>query len=351
MNPQTSLHKRQSLLADAREQIKVLQKTDCHIPLFCKKLAECGLFPIESGSTSILQVNTGYRCNLLCRHCHVDAGPDRKEEMSRETMQYCLDALGKSRILTLDITGGAPEMNTELPWFIREARKIMQDGEIMVRTNLVILVNGNRYRDFPDIYKENRVTIIASLPCYTRENVNAQRGAGVFEKSIVALKMLNSIGYGKDGSGLGLNLVYNPGGPSLPGQQQALEAEYKKQLYENFGILFSTLYTITNMPISRFLESLLDSGRYCEYMKLLADHFNPRAINNLMCRTTVSVGWDGTLYDCDFNQMLKLPLSPPSPRHIRDFDENLLRSRSITIGQHCFGCSAGAGSSCHGSLI
>lgn len=351
MTLQPSLHKRKSALADGLEQIRVLEKTDCSIPAFSAKLAETGTEALEPDGTAILQVNTGYRCNLLCRHCHVDGGPDRSEMMSRETMQHCLDALGRSRIQTLDITGGAPEMNPELPWFIREARKIMPQGEILVRTNLVILVSGEKYRHFPEIFSQNRVSLIASLPCYTRENVDAQRGKGVFDRSIEALRMLNGIGYGKEGGQLQLNLVFNPGGPSLPGAQQALEADYKSRLMQEFGVGFSHLYTITNMPVSRFLESLLEEGRYCSYMHLLAGHFNPEAVKNLMCRTTVSVGWDGTLYDCDFNQMLGLRMLEPAPRNIRDFDESLLRERLIAIGQHCYGCTAGAGSSCQGCLL
>ncbi|NTW10415.1 MAG: DUF3641 domain-containing protein, partial [Chlorobiaceae bacterium] len=267
MQMQTSLHKRQNPLADATEQVRMLEKTDCGIPAFSKKLAECGCSPLTAEAASILQVNTGYRCNLLCRHCHVDGGPDRKETMERETLQQCLDALRKGRFGTLDITGGAPEMNSALPWFIREARKIMPEGEILVRTNLVILLSGEQYGKFPELYKENRVTIIASLPCHTRQQVDAQRGEGVFDRSIEALKLLNSIGYGAEESGLLLNLMYNPGGPSLPGQQQAIEADFKKQLLDKYGIFFSSLFTITNMPVSRFLESLVEEGQFCKYMK------------------------------------------------------------------------------------
>lgn len=351
MNTSSSLHKRKRALAYGPEQILMLEKTDCSIPAFGAKVAGTGNAPLRPEGSRILQVNVGYRCNLLCRHCHVDAGPDRKEMMSRETMQHCIDTLEKSRIQTLDITGGAPEMNPDLPWFIREARKIMPAGEIMVRTNLVILVTGTKYRHFPELYQKNQVSLIASLPCCTRENVDAQRGEGVFERSIAALQLLNSLGYGKKESCLALNLVFNPGGPSLPGQQQELEADYHRKLQENNGIEFSHLYTITNMPVSRFLDSLLEEGRFCQYMKLLADHFNPDALKNLMCRSTISVGWDGTLYDCDFNQMLDLPMREPAPRNIRDFDESLLRERTIAIGQHCYGCTAGAGSSCQGCLL
>ncbi|MBC8524248.1 MAG: arsenosugar biosynthesis radical SAM protein ArsS [Chlorobium phaeobacteroides] len=352
METKISLHKRMSSLAEAPEQVRVLEKTDCGIERFQSKLAGTGDAPLCAEAITVLQVNTGYRCNLFCRHCHVDAAPDRKEMMSRETMRDCLEAISKSSaIRTLDITGGAPEMNPELPWFIREARKRMPDGDIFVRTNLVILVSGEKYSHFPELFRENRVKLIASLPCYTQENVDAQRGEGVFHRSIEALKTLNAIGYGKEGSGLEMNLVYNPGGPSLPGEQQALEVDYKNRLLETFGIDFSHLYTITNMPISRFLETLLDEGRFCEYMNLLVENFSPQAVKNLMCRSTVSVGWDGVLYDCDFNQMLQTSLLSPSPGHISEFDEKLLRRRKIAVGQHCYGCSAGAGSSCQGSLL
>lgn len=351
MNTLPSLHKRKSMLADSLEQIRILEKTDCGIPAFGEKLAETGHEPLCPAGSRILQVNVGYRCNLLCRHCHVDAGPDREEMMSRETMRHCLEAIRQSGIRTLDITGGAPEMNPELPWFIQEARSIMPEGEILVRTNLVILMAGTRYRHIPELYRANCVSLIASLPCYTRENVDKQRGEGVFDRSIEALRMLNSLGYGKEGSGLSLNLVFNPGGPSLPGLQQALEADYHRKLSENYGIEFSHLFTITNMPVSRFLDSLLDDGRYCSYMQLLAGHFNPDAVRNLMCRTTISVGWNGALYDCDFNQMLSLPMREPAPHNISDFDESRLQKRLIAIGQHCYGCTAGAGSSCQGCLL
>ena len=351
MTMQPTLRKRRNPLADPIEQQRVLAETDCSIPAFGKKLAETSKAPLRPDSSAILQVNVGYRCNLLCRHCHVDGGPDRIEMMSRETMQHCLDVLRQSRIQTLDITGGTPEMNPELPWFIRKARAIMPEGDILVRTNLVILVSGTKYRLFPELYRENRVSLIASLPCYTRENVDMQRGEGVFDRSVEAMQLLNSLGYGKEGSGLALNLVFNPGGPSLPGQQQALETDYHTKLLDQYGITFSHLYTITNMPVSCFLDSLLEEGNYCSYMHLLAGHFNPDAVRNLMCRTTVSVGWDGTLYDCDFNQMLALPMQEPAPRNIMDFDESRLQKRLIAIGQHCYGCTAGAGSSCQGCLL
>ncbi|ASQ89596.1 radical SAM protein [Prosthecochloris sp. GSB1] len=352
MEEKLSLHKRTSPLAAPSEQVRVLEATDCAIPAFCSKIAETGDEPLCADGVNVLQVNTGYRCNLFCRHCHVDAAPDRPEMMSRETMHYCLEVLsGSSSIRTLDITGGAPEMNPELPWLLEEARRRMPEGEILVRTNLVILVSGEKYRCFPELFRRYRVTLIASLPCYTRENVDAQRSEGAFDRSIEALGTLNALGYGREGSGLELNLVYNPGGPVLPGEQQGLENGYRKRLREDHGVSFNHLYTIANMPVGRFLESLLDEGRFCQYMNLLFSHFNPMAVGNLMCRSTLSVGWDGALYDCDFNQMLQRSLLPPSPRHISDFDEASLARRVIALGQHCYGCAAGAGSSCQGALL
>ncbi len=345
-------HRPMSPHAPAREQVRILETTDCGICSFRSRLAETGDAPLCSSGISVLQVNTGYRCNLCCSHCHVGASPDRIETMNRETMRHCLGAIAKERgIRTLDITGGAPEMNPELPWFIREARRLMPDGEIIVRTNLVILLSNGRYRRYPELFRAQRATLVASLPCYTRENVDGQRGSGVFHRSIEALKMLNALGYGRAGGGLELHLVYNPGGPFLPGEQQALEEAYREKLREAYGIEFTGLYTITNMPVSRFLESLLDKGGFCNYMTLLADRFNPQAVGNLMCRNTLSVGWDGRLYDCDFNQMLQLPLLSPSPSHIREFDGDRLGRRAVAVGQHCYGCTAGAGSSCQGSLL
>jgi radical SAM/Cys-rich protein len=324
---------------------------DCGIPTFEEALAGHGIAKLRPTGIDVLQVNTGYRCNLRCTHCHVGAGPERTEVMSRETMRLCIAVLKSNPVRTLDITGGAPEMNPDFRWFIDEARAACPDLEILVRSNLTLLVDHAPFSDIPAFLKERRVNIIASLPCCTREKVDRQRGEGVFERSVKALKRLNSIGYGVEGSPLELNLVYNPGDPSLPGCQHQLEEEYHKQLSSQFGITFNRLFTLTNMPISRFLQSLLESGAYCSYMELLAGKFNPAATGSLMCLNTISVRWDGRLYDCDFNQMLDLPLDPTAGMHIGEFDRQKLLGRTIAIGRHCYGCTAGAGSSCQGSLV
>jgi radical SAM/Cys-rich protein len=340
-----------TMLSTAGAQVKLLEEQTCGIMSFGRKIAESGNSPLTATGIDILQINIGYMCNLLCRHCHVDAGPDRKEMMTRQTMQECLDALEKSSIKIIDITGGAPEMNPEFRWFIEQIRETKKEATILVRSNLTLLTGNPKHQDLPEFFKQHEITLIASLPCYLKKDVDHMRGAGVFDRSIKALKRLNSIGYGNEESGLELNLVFNPEGPSLPGEQKQLEQEYRKRLFEEHNILFNHLYTITNMPISRFLGDLLENGHYCTYMRLLSDNFNALAVTNLMCRTTISVGWDGTLFDCDFNQMLHLPTAKPAPRHISKFSEEALRNRRITLGQHCYGCTAGAGSSCHGSLI
>jgi radical SAM/Cys-rich protein len=334
--------------ANARHQEPL---PDCGIPPFGQTLAAHGIGTLRPSAIDILQVNTGYRCNLACTHCHVDARPDRSEVMSRETMAKCISVLKSDPIRTLDITGGAPEMNPDFRWFVEEARSARPDLEILVRSNLTLLVRSAAYRNIPEFLKNHRVNLIASLPCYTRENVDHQRGKGVFERSIEALQQLNGIGYGIEGSPLELNLVFNPGGPSLPGGQHDLEQAYRKELREQFDISFTRLYTITNMPISRFLDDLVVSGGYCAYMQLLATKFNPGAAEALMCRNTVSVRWDGRLYDCDFNQMLDLPIDPSSGCTIGEFDRRRLLGRKIAVGLHCYGCTAGAGSSCQGSLV
>ncbi len=335
----------------AEAQVKMLEETNCGILPFSKKVYESKASPLFATGIDILQINIGYTCNLLCRHCHVNAGPERKEMMSHETMLECIQALTKGRINTVDITGGAPEMHPELRWFIESIRAKAPDTEILVRSNLTLLTGNEKYCDLAEFFKEQQVTLIASLPCYVKADVDHVRGSGVFERSIKALQLLNSLGYGKEEGNLELNLVFNPEGPSLPGGQQQLEQEYRKRLLDEHGIVFSNLYTITNMPISRFLSDLLENGHYCDYMTLLAENFNPLALENLMCRKTLSVSWDGTLYDCDFNQMLHLPLAKSAPQHISEFNQEGLRNRRITLGQHCYGCTAGAGSSCQGSLL
>lgn len=347
-----SLHASRHQLADPVIQLRVLNDAaspQAPLPRFESRLAEIGLFPLRPSGIEILQVNVGKMCNQTCAHCHVDAGPDRQEIMTRETMESCLEALRRSEIQTVDITGGAPEMNPHFCWFVEEISKLGR--KTLVRSNLTILTVNKTYRKLPDFFARHRVTVISSLPCYTAENTDKQRGEGVFERSIEALRMLNAVGYGLEGSGLELHLVYNPLGAFLPPPQEKLKRDYKRVLQENFGIAFNDLYTITNMPISRFLDYLLQAGQYERYMEKLVSSFNPSAAAGVMCRNTLSVGWEGTLYDCDFNQMLELGLEPRSPRHIRDFDLERLEERDIVVNQHCYGCTAGAGSSCGGEIV
>lgn len=315
---------------------------------FEEKLTEIGHWPLRAERIETLQVNVGKHCNQTCRHCHVDAGPTRTEIMTRQTAELVVEVLRRHPIPKFDITGGAPELNPNFEYLVREARALGR--HVMDRCNLtVFFVKGKK--DFPEFLRDHQVEIIASLPCYTEENVDAQRGKGVFSQSIEALRRLNRLGYGQPGANLELNLIYNPLGPSLPPRQHELEQAYRRQLGEKFGIVFNKLYTLTNMPISRFLTDLLHHGNYDRYMDLLVQNFNPTTVDGVMCRTLVSVGWDGTLYDCDFNQMLEMPLNHGLPNHIREFDTFLLGRREIRTGSHCFGCTAGSGSSCGGALV
>jgi radical SAM/Cys-rich protein len=315
---------------------------------FESKLVEIGYGPLRASGIETLQVNLGKLCNQTCRHCHVDAGPTRTELMTRETAELVLDVLRRHDIPKFDITGGAPELNLNFEFLVREARALGR--HVMDRCNLTVFyLEGKGY--LPEFLRDHQVEIIASLPCYLEKNVDYQRGKGVFSQSIEVLQWLNRLGYGQPASGLELNLVYNPIGPSLPPQQRQLEDDYRQQLGERFGIVFNKLYTLTNMPISRFLTDLVRHGNYERYMELLVQHFNPVTVNGVMCRRLVSVGWDGTLYDCDFNQMLDMPVNHGQPRHIRDFDAFLLSRREIRTGSHCFGCTAGSGSSCGGALV
>jgi radical SAM/Cys-rich protein len=347
-----SLQAQHHILADAHEQIEILehgQSGDFLLIPFQQKLTESNLYPLKPANLEIFQVNIGKMCNQTCTHCHVDAGPDRKEIMTRETMQQCLDALQNNPTLTtIDLIGGAPEMNPNFRWFVEEIKKL--DRHIIVRCNLTIILANKKYNDLPPFYKRHNVEVISSLPCYTQDNTDRQRGSGVFEQSIKALQMLNEVGYGKEGTGLTLNLVYNPAGAFLPPSQYALEREYKQALFDRYGVEFNSLFTITNLPISRFLDYLLQSGNYEAYMEKLVNAYNPVAAANIMCRSTISVGWDGYLYDCDFNQMLELKVNC-SGTHINDFNKDELSIRNIIVGQHCYGCTAGAGSSCGGALV
>ena len=324
------------------EQMEILNNNPVRMP-FHKKISTL----LRSESIEILQMNVSKRCNLSCRHCHVQAGPERSEIMGRRVFEKCLEVLRTHRICTIDITGGAPEMNPELPWFIREAATL--NRRLMVRTNLAILLD-EQYKNFIDLYADHRVEIIASLPDYHEDRVDRQRGGGVFRCIIEVMRLLNERGYGIPGSGLILNLVYNPVGAFLPGAQQALEHEYKTRLKEEHGVVFNTLYCLVNSPVGRYLEYLIRSENFEDYMNVLHTSFNPSTIHCLMCRNTVSVGWDGRLYDCDFNQMLDLPVEGKTPNHIDDFDFERLKTRAIVIGNHCFSCTAGVGSSCQGAL-
>lgn len=343
-----TLNKAGHRLSSATEQLSILEDREQQFPSFRMKAKEVLGHPLKTAPLEILQVNLGKMCNQTCEHCHVDAGPDRKEIMTKEIMQECLKWVATvPTINTVDLTGGAPEMNPNFRWFVEELSKL--NVEIIVRSNLTILVT-NKFSDLPEFFKEHKVTVISSMPCYSAVNVDKQRGNGVFDKSIKALQTLNGLGYGKEGSGLQLHLVYNPGGPSLPPDQHSLEADYKRELKQHFDIEFNSLYTITNMPISRFLDFLLKTEKYETYMQKLVDAFNPMAIDGLMCRNTLSVGYDGKLYDCDFNQMLELPVVCGKGTNITDVTSEDLAERNIVTGQHCYGCTAGAGSSCQGAF-
>ncbi len=314
---------------------------------FQQKLEEGGMFPYRPVETQIFQVNVGKMCNQVCKHCHVDAGPDRKEIMTWETMQQCLDVLARHpELQTVDLTGGAPEMNPHFRSFVIGIRALGR--HVIVRCNLTIIVANKKYHDLPEFFRHHGVEVVSSLPSYSQDRTDKQRGDGVFEDSIRALKMLNAVGYGMEGMGLKLNLVYNPAGAFLPPAQAALEAEYKTALAADFGIHFNNLFAITNLPISRYLTWLLESGNYEKYMQKLIGAYNPAAAASAMCRNTVSVGWDGYLYDCDFNQMLELKVACGA-KHISQWDKDVLAGRSIMVGQHCYGCTAGAGSSCGGA--
>ena len=331
-------------------QISILENRDQESIRFKDKMKDIGLYPLKPWEISIFQINIGKMCNQTCTHCHVDAGPDREEIMTRDTMMECIHAIQKGPFKTIDLTGGAPEYNPNFRWFITEIRKYFPDIEVIVRSNLTIINESEQYFDLPEFFAKNKLTVISSLPCYTEENVDQQRGRGVYERSIAALKKLNAVGYGKEGSGLQLHLVYNPGGTAIPGSQVQLQADYKRELWNSHEIVFNNLYTITNMPINRFLNFLVREGRYEEYMHKLINSFNPSAAMTVMCRDTLSIDWLGNISDCDFNQQLDLFVENGAPSHIRDFDYKKLSDRNINLGQHCFGCTAGEGSSCQGAL-
>ncbi|WP_297805209.1 arsenosugar biosynthesis radical SAM (seleno)protein ArsS [uncultured Polaribacter sp.] len=344
-----SLKARNNDIANTSRQMEILSEgifATGELPTFAAKIKETNQFPLRPKKLEILQINLGYMCNQVCSHCHVDAGPDRKEIMTLETMNECLEVIKKTGAHTLDLTGGAPEMNPNFRWFVEEASKA-GIKDFIVRSNLTIIRANKKYYDLPEFFKKHKVHVVSSMPHWTRGKTDKQRGNGVFDKSIKALKELNAIGYGLKGSGLKLDLVYNPSGAFLPGDQLALENDFKKALKSEFDIDFHSLFAITNLPISRFLDYLIASENYEDYMYSLVEAYNPTAVANVMCTNTLSVSWNGNLYDCDFNQMLNLKVAS-KVKHISDYNEELLQDRNIIINQHCYGCTAGAGSSCQG---
>ena len=341
-----TLQRKASPLSSATGQRQLLDA----LPLartFEHALADAGLYPLRATGIQILQMNVGKRCNQTCRHCHVDAGPDRKEVMPRDVIEATLAFLERARIPTLDITGGAPELHPDFREIVQRASS--SGAHVMHRCNLTAIRLPN-YADIPELLAAARVEIVASLPYYQARETDTQRGEGVFEESLESLRVLNALGYGTGGE-LHLNLVMNPVGTFLPGAQHELEALWKRELKRRYDVVFDQLFTITNMPISRFLEFLEERGRTIDYMTTLVNAFNPAAAAGLMCRNTLSVGWDGTLYDCDFNQMLELPVNHGAPSRIQDASLEQLMHRVIEVGPHCFGCTAGAGSSCGGAVV
>jgi len=313
---------------------------------FDEKLAAHNL-ELRAATIDTLQVNVGKLCNQACKHCHVDASPTRTEIMSREIIEQVLTAIRKFKIPMLDITGGAPELNPSFRYLVGEARAA--GAAIIVRHNLTVMFEDGQ-EDLPEFFREHRVEVISSLPYFLQQQTDAQRGRGVFEKSIKALRRLNAVGYGIE-KDLNLNLVYNPTGAFLPPAQTSLETDFKREMKTRYNVSFDNLYTITNMPIKRFLGYLRRSGNEERYMQKLLDAFNPAAVEGLMCRNLISVDWLGKLYDCDFNQMLELGIENSLPQTIGEFDPNRLMRRQIMTGAHCFGCTAGAGSSCGGVVV
>jgi len=343
-NARKSLMASRSPLSDSGAQRALLGG----LPLakeFESALAGSHLSPLRPTGVEIFQVNIGRVCNQTCRHCHVDAGPDRREVMTRETMQLCLKALDGCDIHTVDITGGAPEMNPNFRWFVEECRA--RGKHVIDRCNLTIIETPS-HRDLPEFFARHQVEVVCSLPHFRELNTDKQRGEGVFADSVAALKRLNAVGYGQGGP-LRLVLVSNPVGAFLPASQASAELEWKRALERDHGIVFDALYTITNMPISRYLQWLDESENLQGYMDLLVSAYNPSAAASVMCRNIISVGWDGFLYDCDFNQMLDMKVAATAPQHIANFSLDALNLREIQVDRHCFGCTAGAGSSCGGA--
>jgi radical SAM/Cys-rich protein len=312
---------------------------------FDGKLAAHGL-TLRAAAVETLQVNVGKLCNQACKHCHVDAGPKRTEIMTRETAEQVIAALRRFRVHALDITGGAPELNPSFRYLVAEARRA--GAHVIARHNLTVTFEPGQ-EDLPEFFRDHAVEVVSSLPYFLEQQTDAQRGSGVFQKSVEALRRLNAAGYGR-GGGLILNLVYNPVGAYLPPAQDAVERDFKRELLARHNVTFDRLYTITNMPIRRFLEYLRRSGNEERYMRKLVEAFNPSTVEGLMCRTLVSVDWTGRLYDCDFNQMLDLGVAAELPQTIAGFDPSKFAARPIKTGAHCFGCTAGAGSSCGGAV-
>jgi radical SAM/Cys-rich protein len=344
-----SLRARESSLAPPDVQLRLLDSLPLSQGDFDAALAGCGWREFRPSRLEILQINVGRLCNMTCRHCHVDAGPDRiAENMDRKTIDLCLAALDKTTAHTVDITGGAPELNPNFRYLVDQC--VARGKHVIDRCNLTILLVP-RYADLPVWFAERRVEVVCSLPHCRKRNTDSQRGDGTFEKSIEALRRLNVAGYGLGDSGRRLTVMANPVGAFLAAPQAALEREWKAELARNHGITFDRLITLNNMPISRFLEWLIETGNLQEYMERLTNLFNPATVAGLMCRNTLSVSWDGTLHDCDFNQMLDIPVATPDGRrpHIRDFALKTLQNRRIQTRRHCFGCTAGAGSSCGGA--
>ncbi|MBK8915366.1 MAG: arsenosugar biosynthesis radical SAM protein ArsS [Phycisphaerales bacterium] len=313
---------------------------------FERRIVEATGEPLHALSIDTIQVNIGLTCNLACRHCHVEASPKRTEQMSWDTMLLVLDAARRGGAQTIDITGGEPAMNPNFRRLVAAARA--EGFEVIIRTDLIIMLEEG-YRDLPGFLSGQRVHLVASLPCYLPDNVNRQRGLRVYERSVEVIRMLNGVGFGI-ADGLPLDLVYNPLGPALPPDQAGLERDYRRELLARFGIEFTRLITITNMPIGRFLHDLTRDGRATAYEALLGERFNPATVESLMCRRQVHVSWDGSLHDCDFNYALGMRTNSAAPMHIRDFDVRRLQRRRIATDSHCFGCTAGCGSSCGGAL-
>lgn len=330
-----------------REPLPVLDSPLRAPAAFEQRLAEHGLELRRGPSVEVLQVNVGKLCNQACKHCHVDAGPRRTEVMSAETAEKVLRAVRRFRFPAVDITGGAPELNPNFRRLVRESRDA--GSHVIVRHNLTVMFEEGQ-GDLPEFFREHSVEVVSSLPYFLGQQTDAQRGPGVFGKSVEALRRLNAVGYGDGASGLTLNLVYNPVGAYLPPAQGAIEADFKRELSARHGVTFDRLYAITNMPIRRFLEYLRRTGNEERYMRKLVEAFNPAAVAGLMCRHTLSVDWTGRLYDCDFNQMLELPVPDPLPRRLTELDPAEFAARPVSTGPHCFGCTAGAGSSCGGAV-